>query len=84
MKAVEVTICLGSSCFARGNRKTLTEIQEYLKEHKIEEKVVFRGNHCFGMCNKGPVIKINGTIYEEMDAEEACRIIDGELNKNIH
>jgi NADH:ubiquinone oxidoreductase subunit E len=28
---INITICLGSSCFARGNNKNLEFVQEYLK-----------------------------------------------------
>jgi NADH:ubiquinone oxidoreductase subunit E len=76
---LELTICLGSSCFARGNRNTLAVIQEYLKQNKLENKVVFKGNHCFSLCNKGPVMKINDRIYEGITPESACRILEEEL-----
>lgn len=78
-KIIELTICLGSSCFARGNRKTVTFIQEYIKENRLEKLIRFSGNHCFGKCNKGPVLKINDKIYEGVDEKAAISIIEKEI-----
>lgn len=72
---LEITICLGSSCFARGNKKTVKLIQDFIKENKLEAKVHFKGNHCFGDCSRGPVIQINEKIYEQVDSERALEIL---------
>jgi NADH:ubiquinone oxidoreductase subunit E len=72
---LEITICLGSSCFARGNKKTVKVIQDFIKENKLEDKVIFKGNHCFGDCSKGPIVKINDKIYEHVDSEKALEIL---------
>lgn len=78
----EIVICLGSSCFARGNKKTLGIIQEYLKQNKLEDTVDFRGNHCFGNCQGGPIIKINGNVYERVGEKEIIDILDKEFSIN--
>lgn len=62
-KKVEITICLGSSCFSRGNKEIVDFIQGYLEEHKLKDQVIFKGGHCLGNCIDGPVIKINGQPY---------------------
>ena len=80
-KIKELTICLGSSCFARGNRKTLTIIQDYIREHKLEGKVKFKGNHCFGKCIMGPVLKVGDNIYEQVNEKSVLEILEKELGK---
>ncbi len=77
----ELTICLGSSCFARGNKKAVTIIQEYLKQNDLEDAVRFRGNHCFGKCNRGPVLKINDRIFEGVTFENLRELLDAELGR---
>ncbi|MCF8231511.1 MAG: (2Fe-2S) ferredoxin domain-containing protein [Bacteroidales bacterium] len=72
----EIVICLGSSCFSRGNKKTLHAISEFLKSHSLEDKVYFHGAHCFDHCEKGPVMKINDEIYEHMTREKAIAILE--------
>ncbi len=75
----ELIICLGSSCFARGNKKILEKIQQYIKDNQLEGRVKFRGNHCFGKCNKGPVLKIGENIYEQVSEDNLYRILDEEF-----
>lgn len=76
----EITICLGSSCFARGNKKTLHAIQAYIDEHQLDECVKLNGGHCFGHCNKGPIIRVNKTIYENVDPINVIDILAKELD----
>jgi len=78
-KPAEIVICLGSSCFARGNRKTLNIIQQYIKDNSLEETVKFRGNHCFGKCHNGPVVKINDKLYENVSYNDIIDILEKDL-----
>ncbi len=80
-RLTELTICLGSSCFARGNKQALTVIKDYLKRNELEDKVHFKGNHCFGKCNKGPVLQIDERIIEGVTVENLPGILDRELTK---
>jgi NADH:ubiquinone oxidoreductase subunit E len=67
---------MGSSCFSRGNNKTLKVIQNYLKEHQLAGEVVLKGNHCFGDCSKGPVVKINDHLYENIDSDNILELLE--------
>ncbi len=53
---------MGSSCFSRGNKKTVAFLQQYLKEKKLEDTITLKGAHCMGECDKGPLIKIDDEI----------------------
>jgi NADH:ubiquinone oxidoreductase subunit E len=75
----EIKICMGSSCFSRGNRQTLQVIQQYLKEHHLERDVILKGNHCFGECNDGPLVKIGSTIYDQVTSDSILDILEKEL-----
>lgn len=77
----EIVICLGSSCFSRGNKKTLQAISEFLKSHKMEDEIYFHGAHCFDHCDKGPVLKIDDTIYEHVTKEKAIAILEEYFGK---
>lgn len=73
---IVIEICLGSSCFSRGNGKTLQTIQKYLKEHKLENNVVLKGNHCFSECSKGPIVKIGNHMHENVNGENILDILE--------
>jgi NADH:ubiquinone oxidoreductase subunit E len=77
----EIKICLGSSCFSRGNKKTLQVIQKYLKDHQLERELILKGNHCFSNCNKGPVLKIGQKVYEGVSEENVLDILENELGE---
>ena len=75
----ELVICLGSSCFARGNKIILETIQQYIKDNQLDSRVKFRGNHCFGKCINGPVLKIGENIYEQVSEDNLIEILDKEF-----
>lgn len=61
---IEMQICLGSSCFSRGNRDVVTFIRDYLKKNHLEDKIIFKGARCMNLCSAGPNLKINERIIE--------------------
>lgn len=73
---VEVVICLGSSCFARGNKSLLKVITQYIKDNNIKDRVNFHGGHCFGNCADGPILKVNDTLHTHVDDLKAIEILD--------
>ena len=73
---IVIEICLGSSCFSRGNGKTLQTIQKYLKENHLENDVVLKGNHCFDDCSKGPVVKIGDKLHEQINTDSILDILE--------
>ncbi|MCF8366381.1 MAG: (2Fe-2S) ferredoxin domain-containing protein [Bacteroidales bacterium] len=77
----ELIICLGSSCFARGNKQMVQIVRQFLEDHKLTHKVVFKGKHCFGNCENGPGIKINDRLYEHIDEDKILVILEKELLK---
>ncbi len=75
----EIKICLGSSCFSRGNKKTLQLVQQYLKDHQLEHDVILKGNHCFSDCSSGPVLKIGAKVYEHVTQDNVLDILQKEF-----
>lgn len=76
----EIIICLGSSCFARGNKNLLKTIQRYISHNGLTEKVFFKGDHCFGDCNIGPNLKIGGRIFNQVNEENIHHILSEALH----
>ncbi len=76
----EIVICLGSSCFSRGNKEIVHIIKNFLQEHKLEEMVYFHGAHCFSNCENGPTVKIDNKEYTKVDAESIVKILIEEFN----
>ena len=70
-----ITVCMGSSCFARGNAEILAMIEDVLHQKKLEDIVDLQGARCEGKCAFGPHIKINGKSYSEMSRERLKNLL---------
>lgn len=71
-----IVICMGSSCFSRGNKGGVSIIKQYLEEKGLRDKVVFRGAHCFGICESGPVLQIGDKKYTQVSAGQITDLLD--------
>ncbi len=59
-KPIEVTICLGSSCFARGNAENLDVLKKFEESHTGSIRLHLTGSLCQEHCKQGPNLKIGG------------------------
>ncbi|MBQ9471087.1 MAG: (2Fe-2S) ferredoxin domain-containing protein [Bacteroidales bacterium] len=73
---IPITICLGSSCFSRGNRENLEVIKRYIAENNLNARVQFKGQLCSERCNRGPVIWINDVEYQGVSKSSILAILN--------
>ncbi len=64
---VTITICMGSSCFSRGNGKNYEIITGYLESRDSGISVNIKGCRCGDLCMDGPNIWINEKLYSNVD-----------------
>jgi NADH:ubiquinone oxidoreductase subunit E len=76
---IEMQICLGSSCFSRGNKDVVMYIRDYLKKNHLEDKVIFKGARCMGNCSNGPNLRINEDIIEGVNLSRIESILENGL-----
>lgn len=76
----EIVICLGSSCFARGNKMVLRDIQAFIRNNDLTEKVNFHGDHCFDTCTEGPCLKIGSRHYAGVNTDNINSILKDALS----
>ena len=74
-----VTICMGSSCFARGNEKNVEFCEKFLAERGLRDEVDVElgASLCTGNCAQGPVVVVNGKVYTHVDRGVMKDILDG-------
>ncbi len=65
---VEMSVCMGSSCFARGNRAIVLALQEAVAREGLGGRVRLCGTRCAGHCRRGPNITVDGVVHHEVDA----------------
>jgi NADH:ubiquinone oxidoreductase subunit E len=62
-----IVICMGSSCFARGNRNNLEVLERFLKEQGLNVRVELAGSRCEECCKLGPNVQIGGVMHHQVD-----------------
>ena len=79
MDKLVVELCLGSSCFARGNSQTLQALEAYLKEEGLSNQDELAGHLCLGNCSKGPNLRIDNETYSGLDTASVLELVKREL-----
>ncbi len=64
---VEVSLCMGSSCFARGNDLLLAALEGAIKKNGWEDKILLSGARCENRCGEGPNLTVDGVLYQGLD-----------------
>ena len=75
----KIVICMGSSCFARGNEENLRVIEDFLKSNNLQAEVLLSGRCCAGICSEGPNIIIDETTYSHVSKEALIDILNREF-----
>ena len=81
MAKYNIKVCMGSSCFARGNQQNLAFIEEYIKENNLDADIELIGGLCEEKCESGPNIYINDNFYNEVDEDKLKQILEGLMIK---
>jgi NADH:ubiquinone oxidoreductase subunit E len=79
MEKKKITICMGSSCFSRGNKDNLIIIQDYLKNNDSAE-VLLTGALCQEKCSKGPVLYLGDTMHCSVDPDHLPDLLNGYIS----
>ena len=72
---IEIKICMGSSCFARGNADNLEFLENYIKENNLDAEIELYGARCENICDKGPNIIINDKVYNNITPEKIVELL---------
>jgi NADH:ubiquinone oxidoreductase subunit E len=75
-----IVICMGSSCFSRGNEVNLDVLESYLARHGLTAQVDLAGSRCEGVCTEGPSLTIDGRRYQHVDRETLLDLLDETFN----
>ncbi len=66
--AVEIVVCYGTSCFARGNAENLDLLNTYVQRSGLNASVRLTGKLCQGQCADGPNLMICGKLHHGVTA----------------
>jgi NADH-quinone oxidoreductase subunit G len=75
-RKVDVSVCLGTSCFLRGSEKLLRGLMRHAEENGLDKVVDIRGHFCFEQCDNGPSVTVDGQHVEQCTLEWARELLD--------
>ena len=78
-----ITVCMGSSCFGKGNSANAEYLTHFIEEHKLQDSVEVLGCLCCAACAQGPNIKINDKLFSVVSEQTAADIIVRELGLQL-
>ncbi|MFP4163739.1 MAG: (2Fe-2S) ferredoxin domain-containing protein [Chitinispirillaceae bacterium] len=82
MDKKEIVICMGSSCYSRGNGRNHGTIMKFLEENGCDAQVGIKGCRCGGHCMNGPNIWINGDLFTNIDRGSLLDILNHTLGSS--
>ncbi len=77
---LKITICMGSSCFARGNEENLRTIEDYIKQHQLDDRIELSGRCCARQCAEGPNVSIDGVLYNKVGKDLLLNLLKEKLS----
>ena len=60
---VTIEVCVGSACYVKGAYNVISDLQELIADHELEEQVTVKAAFCLGNCAHSVSVK-----FEEEDA----------------
>ena len=82
MYKIILTICMGSSCFARGNSTNVNTIQQFILQNNLQDKIEIKGCLCENLCKDGPHIKINDELFSGVTPESIIDLLKRKIEEN--
>jgi len=72
---VEIVVCYGTSCFARGNSENLAVLKNYIERHGSGASIRLTGKLCQNECADGPNLMIGGTLHHGVTADKLLELL---------
>lgn len=76
----QIDICMGSSCFARGNAENLRIVREFVARNCPGAEVNLTGTLCREQCSSGPTVTIDGREHRAVTPGSVLELLSRELS----
>jgi NADH:ubiquinone oxidoreductase subunit E len=75
-QTTEIWICMGSSCYARGNARNAEIVREWIDRQGVAASITFAGTLCEGRCREGPIMRIDDRVFTGVTPSSIEDILD--------
>lgn len=78
MSRVKMVICIGSSCFARGNAENVKIVEDFIAKRGLTDEldIELSGGLCTNNCPDGPIVIVNDKIYKHVNSDVMLDIME--------
>ena len=80
-KKLQINVCIGTSCYLKGSQRILHKLIQHIEKNDLKENVDVAATFCMEHCDKGPTVRIGGTVITKCDYETAKTVLQSELKK---
>jgi NADH:ubiquinone oxidoreductase subunit E len=79
-----IQVCVGSSCFLRGSKNIIAEIESLIEHYQLDDIVTLKGNFCFERCSDGVTIMIGEKLFTRVTSENIVELFENEVFPAIY
>jgi NADH:ubiquinone oxidoreductase subunit E len=79
-----IQVCVGSSCFLRGSKNVIAEIESLIAHYKLDDIVTLKGNFCFERCSDGVTVMIGEKTFTKVTGESIVDLFEKEVFSAIY
>ena len=60
---MKITVCIGSSCHIKGSRQVVEQLQYFINENNLGDKIELGGTFCMGKCQQGVCVTVDDVFH---------------------
>lgn len=79
-----IQVCVGSSCFLRGSKNVIAEIESLIAHYQLDDIVTLKGNFCLERCSDGVTVKIGEKTFTKVTGESIVDLFENEVFSAIY
>lgn len=74
-----IHVCVGSSCFLRGSKKIIAEIEKLITEFQLDDKVLLKGCFCHEKCTAGVTVMVGEKLFTGVAPKDVEVLFEQEI-----
>lgn len=71
MTMLQITVCVGSSCYLKGSWQVVQALQDAIAEYHLESMVELKAGFCLGHCRQGVAVQVGQQTMLAVQPDEA-------------
>ncbi|WP_099205922.1 (2Fe-2S) ferredoxin domain-containing protein [Scatolibacter rhodanostii] len=79
---MKITVCIGSSCYLKGSKSVIKELQRLLEENNLQNQVELCGAFCMGRCTEGVCVTVGENLFS-LRPDNTQDFFESEIQKNF-